>query len=47
MKEYIKKRVVASEMWSILLEDWLKIARAFSDKYGAVNQEYQELLSTR
>ena len=47
MKEYIKKRVVASEMWSILLEDWLKIARAINDKYGAVNQEYQELLSTR
>jgi hypothetical protein len=32
MKEYIKKRVVANEMWSILLEDWLKIARATNDK---------------
>ncbi len=47
MKEYIKKRIVASEMWPTLLEDWLKIARDINDKYGAINQEYQELLLAR
>jgi len=47
IKEYVAKRVVASEMWPMVIEDWLKINRAIQDKYGNVNTEYQELLSPR
>ena len=47
MKEYVTKRVVASEMWSIVFEDWLKINRTIISKHGEANFEYQELLSTR
>ena len=47
MKEYITKRVAPSETWSLLLEDWLKINRTINEKYGGVNQEYQELLFAR
>jgi P-type Mg2+ transporter len=47
MKEYITKRVVTSEMWSIMIEDWLKITRAITEKYGTANPEYQDLLSQR
>ncbi|HLE74502.1 MAG TPA: magnesium-translocating P-type ATPase [Candidatus Bathyarchaeia archaeon] len=47
MKEYVTKRVMASEMWPTIMEDWLKINRAFQDTYGKVNMEYQELLTPK
>jgi Mg2+-importing ATPase len=47
MKEYVTNRVVASENWGIIIEDWLKINKAVQDKYGKVNTEYLELLSPR
>ncbi len=47
MKEYITKRVATSEMWPTLLDDWLRINRALQQKYGEVNEEFQELLSPR
>ena len=47
LKEYVTKRVIASEMWSMIFEDWLKINRAMQDRYGQVNAEFAELLSPR
>ncbi len=47
MKEYVLKRVAASENWGIVLEDWLKIHKALQEKYGEVNAEYLELLSPK
>jgi Mg2+-importing ATPase len=47
MKEYVTKRVMASEMWSTMIEDWLKINKAVQDTYGKVNMEYQELLTPK
>ena len=47
MKEYVTKRVMASEMWSTVMEDWLKISRTIQDTYGKVNMEYQELLTPK
>ncbi|MCW4043912.1 MAG: magnesium-translocating P-type ATPase [Candidatus Bathyarchaeota archaeon] len=47
MKEYVVKRVMASEIWSNVAEDWLKIAKTLQDNYGDINSEYQELLSPR
>jgi Mg2+-importing ATPase len=47
MKEYVTNRVMASEMWPTMMEDWLKISKAVQDTYGKVNMEYQELLAPR
>ena len=47
MKEYVLKRIVASEMWPMLIDDWLKINRAIQEKYGKVNAEYQDVLSPK
>jgi Mg2+-importing ATPase len=47
MKEYVTKRVVDSEMWPMVFEDWLKINKTIQDRYGEVNREFQELLSPR
>jgi hypothetical protein len=47
MKEYVTKRVMASEMWPNVVEDWLKISKAVQDTYGKVNMEYQELLTPK
>jgi Mg2+-importing ATPase len=47
MKEYVTKRVMASEMWPTMMEDWLKINKAVQDTYGKVNMEYQELLTPK
>jgi len=47
LKEYVTKRVVASEMWPNVVDDWLKIGRAIKEKYGAINPEYQDMISPR
>ncbi len=47
LKEYVTKRVIASETWPMIFEDWLKINRAMQDRYGKVNAEFAELLSPR
>jgi Mg2+-importing ATPase len=47
MKEYVTKRVMTSDMWPSIREDWLKISRAVQDTYGRVNTEYQELLTPK
>jgi Mg2+-importing ATPase len=44
LKEYVTKRIVASEMWPLILEDWLKIYQTIIDKYGYVNEDYQDIL---
>jgi P-type Mg2+ transporter len=47
MKEYVIKRVAASEMWPMIIDDWLRINRVITDKAGSVNPEYQDLISGR
>jgi hypothetical protein len=47
MKEYVLKRIVASEMWPMVIDDWLKINRAIQEKYGKVNAEYQGVLNPK
>jgi len=47
MKDYVTKRVVASEMWPKVLDDWLRISRTIQDKNGIINAEYQDLVSLR
>jgi len=47
LRDYITKRVVASEMWPNVVDDWLKIGRAIKEKYGDVNPEYLDMISPR
>ena len=47
MKEYILKRVVAADSWSIMQDDWLKIAQSIQEKCGTVNTEFQQLMSSQ
>jgi hypothetical protein len=44
LKEYVRKNVVETDMWSTLAEDWRKINSAIQNKRGNVNAEYQVLL---
>jgi Mg2+-importing ATPase len=44
MKEYVATRVVTSEMWPIISEDWRRTSRAIEAEYGKANPEYRELL---
>ena len=47
MKEYVTKRVVTSEMWSTILDDWLRINRTIQEKHGGVNPDFKDVLSPR
>jgi hypothetical protein len=47
IKEYVTKRVVDSEMWSMVIEDWLRINQEVQQRYGSVNGEFQEILNPR
>jgi Mg2+-importing ATPase len=47
LRDYVTKRVVASEMWPNVVDDWLKIGRAIKEKYGDVNPEYLDMISSR
>jgi Mg2+-importing ATPase len=47
LRDYVTKRVVASEMWPNVVDDWLKIGRAIKEKYGDVNPEYLDMISPR
>jgi hypothetical protein len=47
LKEYVAKNVKATDMWPTVSEDWKRLSRMLSDKYGRVNPEYQELLSPK
>jgi hypothetical protein len=44
LKEYVRKNVAESELWSTLMEDWRRINGAIQNKRGNVNAEYQVLL---
>jgi len=44
LKEYVTKQLMTSELWPKIAQEWHKINRAIKEKYGKVNQEYQELL---
>jgi Mg2+-importing ATPase len=44
LKEYVKKQVMANELWPKISEDWRKICDNIQDKYNKVNPEYQSLL---
>ena len=47
LKEYVTNNVLAGEMWPTIAGDWSRVKKAIEDKYGKVNPEYQELLSSR
>ncbi|PUA31319.1 MAG: magnesium-translocating P-type ATPase [Candidatus Terraquivivens tikiterensis] len=44
LKEYVRKQLMSSSLWPRVAQDWHKINRIIKEKYGKVNQEYQELL---
>ena len=46
LREYIKT-VIGGEMWPTIMDDWDRLSKVMQDKYGAVNMEYHELLSSK
>jgi Mg2+-importing ATPase len=46
LSEYVKTSIIEGPMWATLLEDWRKMRATLLNKYGEVNEEYQELLVT-
>jgi hypothetical protein len=44
IREYITKRVVTSEMWPLISDDWLRINRVLQEKYGKTNPYFQGIL---
>jgi hypothetical protein len=47
IKEYITKQVVSTRMWPLISDDWLRINKSIQDKYGKVNPDFQEILSSK
>jgi len=47
MKDYVRKQVVESEIWSTVFEDWLKIGKSIKDRYGRLNTDFEGLLSPK
>jgi len=47
IKDYITKRVMATAVWPIVYDDWLRINRAIQEKYGKSNPDFQDLLSPK
>jgi hypothetical protein len=47
LRDYVTKRVLASEMWPNVVDDWLKIGKAIKERYGEVNPEYLDMISPR
>ena len=47
MKMYVTERVVDSEMWSLILEDWLRINQEIQLKHGSMNKDYQDILDPK
>jgi len=47
IKEYIIKQVVASRIWPLVFDDWIRINSAIQEKYGKVNPDFQDLLSPK
>lgn len=47
IKEYVNKRVSASDIWPMIFDDWLTINRAVIQKYGAANPDFQDLLKPK
>ncbi len=43
IKEYVTKRVVTSDIWPLIFDDWLNINRAIQQKYGQINIDFQDL----
>jgi Mg2+-importing ATPase len=46
LSEYVKTSIIEGPMWTTLMEDWRKMRATLLNKYGEVNEEYQELLIT-
>jgi hypothetical protein len=44
IKEYISKQVVASRMWPLISDDWIRIGKSIQDKYGKVNPDFHDFL---
>ena len=45
IKEYVTKRVAASDIWPLIHDDWLNLNRAIQQKYGQANPDFQNLFS--
>jgi Mg2+-importing ATPase len=45
LREYVKKNVLAGDMWPTVMDDWNEIASALQKKYGGVNEEYRRNLT--
>ena len=43
--DYVKKSIIGGSMWPNVAENWRKINSIIFNKYGAVNEEYQVLLT--
>ena len=44
IKEYITKQVAASDIWPLIVDDWLNMNKAIQQKYGQANPDFQDLL---
>lgn len=47
IKEYVTKQIVNNSMWPIVVDDWLNITRAIQSKYGKINPEFQDILTSK
>ncbi|MGA2386144.1 MAG: magnesium-translocating P-type ATPase [Candidatus Bathyarchaeia archaeon] len=47
IKEYVTKRIPASDIWPLIFDDWLSINRAIQQKYGQANPDFQDLFKPR
>ncbi len=47
IKEYISKRVVATQIWPLIFDDWTCLNREIQEKYGKVNPDFQEFLTPK
>ena len=46
IKEYITKQVFNSRMWPLITDDWIHISRSIQEKYGKINPDFQDFLTT-
>ncbi len=47
IKDYMTKRVMATGIWPLVYDDWLRINRSIQEKYGKANPDFQDLLSPK
>jgi hypothetical protein len=45
IKDFVLKRIAPTAVWSLVVDDWVKITRTLQEKYGQVNPDFQEILN--